>query len=54
MDTVLVYTILLYARAIIRISLFGWFILKLIKQHYCIYPLFYYREEAEKKRHGDD
>jgi hypothetical protein len=24
------------------------------KQHYGIYPLLYYMEEAEKKRHGDD
>jgi hypothetical protein len=53
-DTVLVYTILIYVATIFKISLFGWFTLELIKQHNGIYPLLYYMEEAEKKRHSDD
>jgi hypothetical protein len=53
-DTVLIYTILIYAAAIIMIGWFANFTLKLIKQHNNVYPLLYDLEEAEKKKeHGE-
>jgi hypothetical protein len=53
-DIVLVYTIIIYVAAIFMISLFGWFTLRLIKQHNDIYPLLYDLEETEKKKRNDD
>ena len=50
MDTLLLYTILIYAAAIIMIGWFVNFTLKLIKQHNNVYPLLYDLEEAEKKK----
>lgn len=50
MDVVLVSTILIYAVAIVIFILFGMFTVKLIKQHYDIYPLLYDLEEVEKKK----
>ncbi len=55
MDAVLVSTILVYAAAIGLIAIFARFTVKLIKQHYDIYPLLYDLEEAEKrKERGED
>ena len=50
MDVVLVSTILIYAVSIGLFIIFGKFTLKLIRQHYDIYPLLYDFEEAEKKK----
>ena len=50
MDTLLLYTIIIYVAAIIMIGWFVNFTLKLIKQHNDIYPLLYDLEEAEKKK----
>jgi hypothetical protein len=49
-DTLLIYTIIIYVAAIIMIGWFINFTLKLIKQHNDIYPLLYDLEEAEKKK----
>jgi hypothetical protein len=49
-DTLLLYTIIIYAAAIIMIGWFVNFTLKLIKQHNNVYPLLYDLEEAEKKK----
>lgn len=49
-DTLLLYTIIIYVAAIIMIGWFINFTLKLIKQHNDIYPLLYDLEEAEKKK----
>jgi len=50
LDTVLFYTIIVYAAAIIMIGWFASFTIKLIKQHNNIYPLLYDLEEADKKK----
>ena len=50
MDIVLVYTILIYAAAFAMLAWFARFTIKLIKQHYDIYPYLYDLEEAEKKK----
>ncbi len=50
LDVVLVSTVLIYAVVIVIFILFGRFTMKLIKQHYDIYPLLYDIEEAEKKK----
>jgi hypothetical protein len=53
-DTLLLYTMIIYAAAIIMIGWFVNFTLKLIKQHNNVYPLLYDLEEAEKKKkHGE-
>jgi hypothetical protein len=54
-DIILVYTILIYVAAIAMLGIFAMFTIKLIKQHYDIYPLLYDLEEAEKKKNrGED
>jgi hypothetical protein len=50
LDVVLISTILIYAVSIGLFIIFGKFTLKLIRQHYDIYPLLYDFEEAEKKK----
>ncbi len=53
LDTILIITVLLYAFAIGIFILFGWFTIKLIKQHYNIYPFLYDLEESEKKKRNE-
>ena len=50
MDSMLVYTVLIYLAAFIMIAWFARFTLNLIKQHKDIYPLLYELEEVEKKK----
>jgi len=50
MDTVTTVTILLWAFSLAVLYVFARFTLKLIRQHYDIYPLLYEFEEADKKK----
>lgn len=49
MDTIAVVTILLWAISLSVLYVFARFTLKLIRQHYDIYPLLYEFEESDKK-----
>jgi len=50
LETVTLLTIVVFAFSVGLLYWFGRFTIKLIKQHYDIYPLLYELEEQEKKK----